>query len=144
MHPFPHNYHVSASTTTEGDVVLSGAGLPNIASQPPAEFDGPGDRWSPESLLMAAIADCFSLSFRAIAGGSKIPFNQLDVTVDGVLSKVERKMQFTEVKINASLTVPEGVDAGRAERLLTMAEQTCLVTNSLNVECHLESKVAIA
>ncbi len=144
MHAFPHHYHVSASTTTEGDVVLSGAGLPNIASQPPTEFDGPGDRWSPESLLMAAIADCFSLSFRAIAGGSKIPFKQLEVAVEGVLSKVERKMQFTEVKITANLTVPEGVDTVRAERLLTMAEQTCLVTNSLNVECHLAPQVTVA
>lgn len=144
MHAFPHNYHVSASTTTEGDVVLSGTDLPAIASQPPAEFGGPGDRWSPESLLMAAIADCFSLSFRAIAQASKIPFNHLDVDVQGVLNKVERKMLFTDVQIKASLQVPEGVDADRAERLLVMAEQTCLVTNSLNVECHLESSVSIA
>lgn len=144
MHAFPHNYHVSASTKTDGDVVLSGADLPNITSQPPAEFGGPGDRWSPESLLMAAIADCFSLSFRAIAQASKIPFNELDVEVHGVLDKVERKMLFTEVQIKANLKVPEGVDTGRAERLLAMAEQSCLVTNSLNLECHLESSVSIA
>lgn len=143
MNTFPHNYRVLATATTEGDVVLSGTGLPNITSQPPAEFDGPGDRWSPESLLMAAIADCFTLSFRAIAAASKIPFTQLDVNVEGVLNKVARKMLFTEVQITASLQVPQGVDAGRAERLLTMAEQACLVTNSLRVECHLESTVKI-
>ena len=143
MHSFPHNYQVSATASAEGNVVLSGAGLPDIASQPPAEFGGPGDKWSPESLLMAAIADCFTLSFRAIAAASKIPFTQLDVEVEGVLAKVERKMQFTEVQIKANLNVPQGVDAGRAERLLTMAEHTCLVTNSLNLDCHLKTDVSV-
>jgi len=118
--------------------------LPNINSLPPTEFDGPGDRWSPESLLMAAIADCFTLSFRAIAAASKIPFTELSVEVDGQLNMVERKMLFTEVQISANLVVPEEVDPSRAERLLTMAEQACLVTNSLNVECHLSANVSQA
>ena len=141
MHSFPHTYKVSAHASSEGDVVLSADALPNISSQPPLEFDGPGDRWSPESLLMAAIADCFTLSFRAIAAASKISFNELSVDVDGELNMVERKMLFTDVKISASLVVPDGVDPARAERLLTMAEQSCLVTNSLNVECHLSANV---
>ena len=142
MHSFPHNYKVAAHASSEGDVVLSADALPNINSQPPIEFDGPGDRWSPESLLMAAIADCFTLSFRAIAAASKIPFTELSVDVDGQLNMVERKMLFTEVQISANLVVPEEVDPSRAERLLTMAEQACLVTNSLNVECHLSANVS--
>ena len=93
---------------------------------------------------MAAIADCFTLSFRAIAAASKMPFTDLSVNVEGELSMVERKMLFTDVQIAANLTVPSDVDASKAERLLTMAEQACLVTNSLNVECHLTSKVSQA
>ena len=141
MHSFPHNYKVSAQASSEGDVVLSADSLTDIVSQPPVEFDGPGDRWSPESLLMAAIADCFTLSFRAIAAASKMPFTDLSVNVEGELSMVERKMLFTDVQIAANLTVPSDVDASKAERLLTMAEQACLVTNSLNVECHLTASV---
>ena len=144
MHSFPHNYKVSAQASSEGDVVLSADSLTDIVSQPPVEFDGPGDRWSPESLLMAAIADCFTLSFRAIAAASKMPFTDLSVNVEGELSMVDRKMLFTDVQIAANLTVPSDVDASKAERLLTMAEQACLVTNSLNVECHLTSKVSQA
>ena len=144
MHSFPHKYQVSAVATTDGDVILSGDSIPDIASQPPAQFNGPGDRWSPESLLMAAVADCFTLSFRAIAAASKIPFEKLDVTVDGVLDNVDKKMRFTEIDITANLVIPADVDASRAERLLTMAEQSCLVTNSLNVECHLKASVSQA
>ena len=144
MHSFPHNYKVSAHAVSEGDVVLSADGLTDINSQPPAEFNGPGDRWSPESLLMAAIADCFTLSFRAIAAASKIPFTELSVNVDGELNMVERKMVFTTVQISANLVVPEGIEPARAERLLNMAEQSCLVTNSLSVECDLSTNVSQA
>ena len=65
MHPFPHNYGVSAHATPVSDVAIEGATLPSIQSAPPAEFGGPGDRWSPETLLVAAVADCFILTFRA-------------------------------------------------------------------------------
>ena len=67
MHPFPHHYSVAAKADTQGDVALEGERLPPIASAPPTEFGGPGDRWSPETLFVAAVADCFVLTFRGIA-----------------------------------------------------------------------------
>ena len=70
MQPFPHHYAVVAKAETQSDVALEGERLPPIASAPPTEFGGPGDRWSPETLLVAAVADCFILTFRAIAGAS--------------------------------------------------------------------------
>jgi len=143
LHPLPHQYQVTATSSPEGDVVISATDLPDIASQAPAEFGGPGDRWSPESLLTAAVADCFILSFRAIAGASKVPYTTLDVNVEGLLDQVERQMKFTEMSISANLTLPAGSDAGKAERLLAMAEKTCLITNSLNVSCHLTSNVSV-
>ncbi|NND00112.1 MAG: OsmC family protein, partial [Gammaproteobacteria bacterium] len=85
MHAFPHRYKVTGRAGVDGDVILSSPELPDIASQPPREFDGPGDRWSPESLLTAAVADCFILGFRAITAASRMPFTQLDVEVEGVL-----------------------------------------------------------
>ena len=86
MQAFPHHYAVVATADMHSDVALEGKGLPPIASAPPTEFGGPGDRWSPETLLVAAVADCF---------------------------------------------------------VLTKAEETCLVTNSLKVTPHLESIVDI-
>ena len=53
MHPYPHLYTVQALAARDGDVTLNSTGLPALATAPPAEFDGPGDRWSPETLLAA-------------------------------------------------------------------------------------------
>ena len=65
MQQFPHHYSVVAKTDTQGDVALEAEQLPPISSAPPTEFGGPGDRWSPETLFVAAVADCFVLTSAA-------------------------------------------------------------------------------
>lgn len=77
MQDLPHHYYVKANASSEGDVSLSADKLPTLLSALPAEYGGPGDCWSPESLLVAAIADCFVLTFRAIARGSKLSWVSL-------------------------------------------------------------------
>jgi uncharacterized OsmC-like protein len=140
---FPHHYVVAAACRPEGVVRLSAAGVPELASQPPKQFGGPGDVWSPEDLLCAAVADCFCLSFRAIAAASKFSYNDLECEVTGTLDRVERAMLFTEFKVVARLTLPAGADADRGHKLLEKAEQTCLVTNSLKSAVHLEASVVV-
>jgi organic hydroperoxide reductase OsmC/OhrA len=138
---FPHHYRVAASCTVDGPVRLLAEGLPELASMPPVAFGGPGDKWSPEDLIVAAVADCFVLSFRAIAQASKFGFINLTCKVTGTLDKVEKLMAFTEFKIDALLSVGDGVDHERAKRLLEKAEQMCLITNSLTAQVHLETSV---
>lgn len=141
---FPHHYRVAARCTATEVVTLSAAGLPDIASAAPQQFGGPGNLWSPEDLLVAAVADCFALSFRAIAAASKFEFVHLECRVTGTLDRVERIMLFTEFQIEAELTIPAGGDTSRAERLLEKAEQACLITNSLKSTVHLSSRVTVA
>jgi peroxiredoxin-like protein len=141
MHQLPHIYKVSANAASTDEVTLESFGLPKIISQPPAEFGGPGDQWSPESLLAAAVADCFVLSFRAIAKASKFEFKNLHVEVSATLDMVDRKMKFTEFHIDANLDVADNLDSSKAMRLLEKAEKSCLVTNSLEAEIHLKSNV---
>jgi peroxiredoxin-like protein len=141
MHPYPHLYSVQAQASTAGDVALNSTGLPALATAPPAEFDGPGDRWSPETLLVGAVADCFVLSFRAVARASKLEWSSLEASVEGKLDRVEGKTCFTEYHVHATLRVPVGTDPVRATKLLEKAEQVCLISNSLTGERHLHPTV---
>jgi organic hydroperoxide reductase OsmC/OhrA len=141
MQAFPHHYSVLASAATQGDVTLAGDRLPVIPSAPPMEFGGPGDRWSPETLFVAAVADCFVLTFRGIAGVSRFPWVSLECHVTGTVDRVARVTQFTALDVRARLRVPAGAKEDQARRLLVKAEETCLVTNSLKVQPHLESIV---
>jgi len=141
MHPFPHRYTVNAAVRPDGDVPLSTEGVRIIESAPPKEFDGPGNQWSPEALLTAAVADCFVLGFRVIASASKYAWLSLEARTEGTLDRIEGKMRFTRFDTHAKLQVPAGADIERAKRLLEKAELTCLVANSLNSERHLTVEV---
>lgn len=137
MHPFPHRYVVSASAEPEGYVAVASAGLDPLHSAPPVEFDGPGDRWSPETLLCGALADCFVLTFRAIARARQLPWVSIEVEVLGTLERVERNSRFTRFDVEARLRVPPGADFEAADRLLHLVEAGCLIGNSLTAPRHL-------
>ena len=134
MHPYPHRYHVSTSGSSHGDVTIGSPGLADLPSNPPPQFDGPEGYWSPETLLCAAVADCFVLSFRAVARASKFDWTHLDCQVEGILDRVEGTTRFTRFITRVTLKVPAGTDRVRAQTLLDKAEHVCLVSNSLNGE----------
>ncbi len=140
----PHDYSAKAAAVPTGNIRLSSDGLNDIQSDAPKEFGGSGEQWSPEDLLVAAVADCFALSFRAIAGMSKFEWTSLDCEVTGTLDKVDRAIQFTALTVNARLVLPAGADEARANRLLEKAEQTCFITNSLKADPHLEATIETA
>jgi peroxiredoxin-like protein len=144
MQPLPHVYSVAAGGSEQGSVKLSAAGLPVLLSAAPAEFDGPGDRWSPESLLAGAIASCFILTFRAVARASRLSWTHLECHVDGTLERVEGVMQFTRIMTRATLTVPAGTSTVLCERALAKAEEGCLVANSLRGKRELQMEIAKA
>jgi organic hydroperoxide reductase OsmC/OhrA len=142
MNDFPHHYRVIASEGESATVVLESERLAPLRSAAPAQFGGPGDRWSPETLLVGAVADCFVLTFRAIAAASRLPWTALTCDVDGTLDRVDRVAQFTRFDITATLVLPPGVDQTAAHRVLEKAERGCLITNSLKAAVQLHAEIA--
>ena len=142
MHAFPHHYFVTTTARPEVDTIsVRSDGLPDLTTATPVEFDGPGGRWSPETLLVAAVADCFALTFRGIAKMSKLPWLSLDCDAAGTLERPERVTRFTQFTIHARLKIPEGANADQARRILTRAEETCLITRSLTAQTHLDLEI---
>lgn len=141
MKPYPHHYTASASAQTIGSVAISAPALPRIETAPPPEFDGPAGTWSPEVLLCATVADCFILTFRAIARAAHFNWVALDCRVEGVLEHIGNVTQFTRFATAARLTLPPGADTDRARLLLGRAEHSCLIANSLRGERTLSMEV---
>jgi organic hydroperoxide reductase OsmC/OhrA len=141
MKPFPHEYAVTVDGLPDGEVRLRAERLPILTSASPAEFGGPGDRWSPETLLVGAIGDCFILTFRAVARALELPWAALQCDVSGTLDRLDRAAQFTQIRIRASLVVPEGTSEDLARRALEKAERGCLVSNSLKASRQLETVI---
>jgi organic hydroperoxide reductase OsmC/OhrA len=143
MHPYPHVYVTHAAGQKTGEVTVTSARLPNLSTAPPAEFDGPGDAWSPETLLCAAVADCFVLTFRGVSRAGKLEWRSLECRVEGSLERTDGITRFTVFKTFAKLTVPQSTDVADARRLLERAEHVCLVANSLNGSRMLDTEVLV-
>lgn len=144
MHPFPHQYVVRAALHSSSATTLSKAKLPELRSAPPEEFGGPGDQWSPEALLTAAVADCFALNFGAIAAASKFEWKSLEASTTGKLDRQEGKMRFVRFDTHAQLVISPSANIERAKVLLEKAEATCPISNSLNCERHLQIDIRMA
>ncbi|MDJ0712232.1 MAG: OsmC family protein [Woeseiaceae bacterium] len=143
MQDLPHLYTVTASAAGNNNVVLASAGVADIESAGPPEFGGPGDVWSPEGLLVAAVADCFVLTFRAIARTARLDWSTLECKADGTLDKLDGVTQFVDFKVTAKLTVPSGTNEKKAATMLQKAEKYCLITNSMKADSHLEASVVV-
>jgi organic hydroperoxide reductase OsmC/OhrA len=144
MQAFPHHYTVATNGSGTGDAALKADGLPTLRSASPIPFDGPGDRWSPETLLVAAVGDCLILTFRAVARASGFAWTSLECDVTGTLDRIERTTRFVAFEILARLRVPPGTDPDRARQVLDKAERSCLISNSLNGAIHLIPTIDVA
>ena len=141
MQSYPHHYTSTAAALAAGSVTISAPGLPSLETAPPPQFDGPAGFWSPETLLTAAVADCFVLTFRAVARAARFDWIALECRVTGKLERTEGQSRFTHFETSTRLTVPPGSDAAKARRLLEQAEHGCLVANSLRAERTLLAEV---
>ena len=131
MQPLPQVYSVTGAAGATSSLSLITEGLPRLSSAAPAEFGGPGDQWSPETLLAAAIASCFILSFRFVARRLWLDWIRLECEAEATLECVAGVTRFTRVVIHATLTVPGTISTAAYEDALRRAEEGCLIANSL-------------
>jgi len=143
MQDYPHHYLAGASAKATSNIEVTSPGLENLETASPPQFGGPGDLWSPETMLVASVANCFILTFRAVARASKIDWISLECDVDGRLERVDRVTQFTRFDVKVKLVVPAGTDEAKALKMLDKSEHVCLITNSMKADSHLEAEVAV-
>jgi peroxiredoxin-like protein len=144
MKPLPHHYDVTLAGGPSGYAGVSAPGLPELRTAPPVDFGGPGDAWSPEHLLLAAVQTCFLFTLRAIAPVSKVEFTALELDATGTVDRRDGVTRFTEIVLRPRMTVPPGTDRERALKILEKAEKACLVTASLATPVRLEVEIKTA
>lgn len=144
MKPLPHQYEVHLTGGPSGYAEVSSVGLPVLRMAPPVEYDGPGDTWSPEHLLLASVQACFLFTLRAVARLSKVEFSGLELDAAGTVDRQEGVTRFTEIVLRPRLTVPPGADRTRVLGVLEKAEKACLVSASLSTPVRLEPEIRVA
>ena len=141
MTPLPHRYDVHLAGGPSGYARLAAVGLPPLEAAPPADYDGPGDAWSPEHLLLAAVQTCFLFTFRAVAQVSRLEFERVDVEARGTVDREVRRRALRKSFCVLQLILPVGADHMRAMEVLRKSERKCLVSASLSTPIRLEPEI---
>lgn len=105
----------------------------------PPQFGGLEGRWSPEDLLLSAVAGCFTTTFRALADYSRLELTDLEV-----VRKAESGYEFADIIIRPTLTIANLEERPRADRLLEKAKRLCLISRALAITPTLEPRVQSA
>ena len=109
----------------------------------PPEFGGEPGFWTPEHLLLAAVASCYVATFRGMADKSNLEFESISIKVEGVIEKKDGYLCFTRVTLRPEATIFYEHDRERADRLLEKAERGCLIMRSLEAECVLHPVIRV-
>jgi organic hydroperoxide reductase OsmC/OhrA len=139
-----HRFRVVAWWASGRTGIARSSSAPNAIhfTSPPA-FGGLEGRWTPEDLLLCAIASCYTTTFRALADNSKLAYTDLQVEVESAIGKADTGYNFGQVLIHANLMIPQEEERSRAIKLLHKAKELCLVSRALSLEQMFEPHVQV-
>ena len=141
MMPLPHRYTVELSGGPLGYGSIETDGLPQIRIAPPQQYGGPGDAWTPEHLLLAAVEACFLFTFRAVAARAQVSFEFLELSSEGTVDRQNGRTKFTSIVLRPRIVTGSDVDPKQVTQLLEKAERACLVSASLETPVRLEPEL---
>ena len=112
-------------------------GLPVLPGSADPTFHGDRDRYNPEQLLLAALAQCHMLSFLhvAVRHGVVVTDYQDDATGLMRLNR-DGSGQFESVTLHPRVTVVDAVHVDLAEQLHREANAVCFIARSVNFPVH--------
>jgi osmotically inducible protein OsmC len=140
-----------AEVAWEGDLI-SGTGTINYVSSGAfsrlpvtwaSRTEAHDGRTSPEELVAAAHASCFSMAFSGRLAKNGTPATKLDVRAVVTFDKAEAGWRITTSEISVRGEVP-GIDAERFTALAQDAKESCPISQALkgNVELRVTTELA--
>jgi organic hydroperoxide reductase OsmC/OhrA len=113
------------------DVLIPG--LPVLKGSADPTFHGDRERYNPEQLLLAALAQCHMLSYLHVAVKHGVVVTGYRDDASGLLRlNRDGSGQFESVTLRPRVTIADGSQADLAARLHHEANQVCFIARSVN------------
>ncbi len=138
-----YTYRVSAWWTSGRTGLAKCESSPNtIHFSEAAELGGLQGRWTPEQLLLCALAGCFTTTFHDVAKSAKFDFTDLEVEIEGCVRRNRAAgSAFSEILIRPRLTVHSEDQYEAGLNLLRRTKALCLISRAITVPQTLEPTV---
>lgn len=126
-----------------GNIHFNSGGISDSPVTWASRTEEPGGRTSPEELLAAAHASCFSMALSAGLARARTPPQELDVSATCILDKVGDAFRVTEMRLEVVGKVPGATEQAFQEQA-EAAEKGCPISNAImgNVKISLETRLA--
>ena len=117
------------------DVLVQGK--PTIQGSADPAYRGRPDRWNPEDLLVAALAECHMLTYLALCATHNVVVTSYEDMATGRMDQPRGSSgRFIEVVLNPKVTVTDGSSMDQAVELHHEANKSCFIANSVNFPVH--------
>ena len=138
-------YRVSAWWTSGRTGLAKCESAPNAIhfSEAP-ELGGLEGRWTPEQLLLCALAGCFTTTFQAVARSAQFEYTDLEVEVEGSVSRNKAGCNFSEIMLRPKLTVHSEEEFEAGLSLLRKTKSVCMISRAITVPQTQEPQVEVA
>jgi organic hydroperoxide reductase OsmC/OhrA len=126
------------------DITSDTRGKPTIAGTAEPAYRGDPARWTPEELLVAAIAACHKLWYLHVCAVNKIVVTGYEDHAEGWMP-VDAKGAggFRLVRLRPRVTLAAGSDAERARALHGEAHRLCNIASSINFAVEHEPEIVV-
>ena len=123
--------------TRDHDVLIPG--LPVLKGSADPTFHGDRERYNPEQLLLAALAQCHMLSYLHVAVKHGVVVTDYRDDATGLMRlNRDGSGQVESVTLHPRVTVADAGQAGLAGSLHREANQVCFIARSVNFPVHHE------
>ena len=140
-----YSHRVKAWWTSGRTGIATSDSAPNaIHFTAPPNFKGMKGRWTPEDLLLSAIASCFVTTFHALATYASFKYTDFEVEAEGTFSKADSGYKFKEIVLRPTLQVAREQDQEAALKLLDNTKLSCLISRAVSTPLRFEARVVVA
>lgn len=138
-----YTYRVSAWWTSGRTGLAKCESSPNtIHFSEAAELGGLQGRWTPEQLLLCALAGSFTTTFNEVARGVKFEYTDLEVEIEGSVHRSRTAgCNFNEILIRPRLTVASEDQREAGLTLLRRTKSICMISRAISVPQTMEPAV---
>ncbi len=151
-----HSYEVSVrwtgdrGTGTSGprdfgrDHVVSATGHPDVPGSADPTFRGDRDRWNPEEMVVAALAQCHMLSYLHVAvtqGFTVVDYR--DTATASLRLNRDGSGELTEATLHPVVTILEADRVADAEAAHATANALCFIARSVAFPVHHQAETIV-
>jgi organic hydroperoxide reductase OsmC/OhrA len=112
---------------------VTAGGPPELLGSADRTFHGDRERWNPEQLLVASLAQCHMLSYLHVCVDAGVTVTRyVDRATGAMRTEADGSGRFTEVVLRPEVTVADPAMVDAATEAHRRAHELCFIANSVN------------